>query len=142
LRWDSLGEFLALAVSLEHLAKTFDNRGAQLLAETLDAATGELLEAGKSPSRKVKELDNRGSHFYLAMYWARAMATQNHAPQLQARFAALAQALEDHESTIVQELADAQGDPVDIGGYYRPNVDKVTPAMRASATFNRILESA
>ena len=142
LRWDSLGEFLALAVSLEHLAKTFDNRGAQLLAETLDEATGELLQAGKSPSRKVKELDNRGSHFYLAMYWARAMATQDHAPQLRERFAALAQALEQHESTIVQELADAQGDPVDIGGYYRPNLDKVTPAMRASATFNRILESA
>ncbi|MFW5694415.1 MAG: NADP-dependent isocitrate dehydrogenase [Alkalispirochaeta sp.] len=142
LRWDSLGEFLALAVSLEHLAKTFDNRGAQLLAETLDEATGELLQAGKSPSRKVKELDNRGSHFYLALYWARAMAKQNHAPQLQARFAELAQALEANETTIVQELEDAQGNPVDIGGYYRPNLDKVTTAMRASTTFNRILESA
>ncbi|MEX2444424.1 MAG: NADP-dependent isocitrate dehydrogenase [Alkalispirochaeta sp.] len=142
LRWDSLGEFLALAVSLEHLAKTFDNRGAQLLAETLDEATGELLQAGKSPSRKVKELDNRGSHFYLAMYWARAMAKQNHAPQLQARFAALAEALEQNEATIVKELEDAQGDPVDIGGYYRPDLDKVTPAMRAGITFNRILESA
>jgi isocitrate dehydrogenase len=142
LRWDSLGEFLALAVSLEHLAKTFDNRGAQLLAETLDEATGELLQAGKSPSRKVKELDNRGSHFYLAMYWARAMAKQNHAPQLQSRFAALAEALEQNEATIVKELEEAQGDPVDIGGYYRPDLDRVTPAMRASTTFNRILESA
>jgi isocitrate dehydrogenase len=142
LRWDSLGEFLALAVSLEHLAKTFDNRGAQLLAETLDEATGELLQAGRSPSRKVKELDNRGSHFYLAMYWARAMAKQNHAPQLQSRFAALAEALEQNEATIVKELEEAQGDPVDIGGYYRPDLDRVMPAMRASTTFNRILESA
>ncbi|HKK48672.1 MAG TPA: NADP-dependent isocitrate dehydrogenase, partial [Alkalispirochaeta sp.] len=142
LRWDSLGEFLALAVSLEHLAKTFDNRGAQLLAETLDEATGELLQAGKSPSRKVKELDNRGSHFYLAMYWARAMAKQKHAPQLQARFAALAEALEQNEVTIVQELEEAQGEPIDVGGYYRPDLEKVSPAMRASATLNRILESA
>ncbi len=142
LRWDSLGEFLALAVSLEHLATTFDNVGAQMLAETLDEATGQLLQAGKSPSRKVKELDNRGSHFYLAMYWARAMATQTRAPQLQERFAALAAELERNEATIVQELEAAQGAAVDIGGYFRPDLEKVTAAMRASATFNRILEEA
>jgi isocitrate dehydrogenase len=139
LRWDSLGEFLALAVSLEHLAATFDNTGAKLLAETLDDATGRFLREGKSPSRKVGELDNRGSHFYLAMYWARAMADQTRAPQLQARFAALADALEEHETVIVDELAAAQGAPVDIGGYYRPDEKKVVPAMRASSTFNRIL---
>ena len=141
LRWDSLGEFLALAVSLEHLAKTFENRGARLLAETLDLATGELLQAGKSPSRKVKELDNRGSHFYLALYWARAMASQEHAPELRDRFAALAQALDEAETTIVQELEGVQGKPVDVGGYYRPDLDKVNRAMRASTTLSRILDS-
>ena len=142
LRWDSLGEFLALAVSLEHLADRFDNRGAQMLAETLDTAVGRFLEAKKSPSRKVGELDNRGSHFYLAMYWARAMAEQEHAPQLKQRFAALAEALERNEDHIVGELTDAQGSPVDIGGYFRPDLEKVTQAMRASATFNAILEGA
>jgi isocitrate dehydrogenase len=142
LRWDSLGEFLALAVSLEHLAATFDNKGAQLLAETLDEATGRFLREGKSPSRRVGELDNRGSHFYLAAYWARAMAEQTRAPHLQSRFANLAAALEEHEEVIVKELAAAQGAPVDIGGYYRPDEEKVVPAMRASSTFNRILADA
>ena len=142
LRWDSLGEFLALAVSLEHLARSFSNEGARLLAETLDLAVGQLLENGKSPSRKVRELDNRGSHVYLAMYWARAMASQERQPQLRSRFAALAQQLEEHEQQIIRELEDAQGDPVDIGGYYYPDPARVETAMRASATFNRILAEA
>ena len=142
LRWDSLGEFLALAVSLEHLARSFSNEGARLLAETLDLAVGQLLENGKSPSRKVRELDNRGSHVYLAMYWARAMASQERQPQLRSRFAALAQQLEEHEQQIIRELEDAQGDPVDIGGYYYPDSARVETAMRASATFNRILAEA
>ena len=139
LRWDSLGEFLALAVSLEHLARTFENVGARLLADTLDQATGELLRNGKSPSRKVKELDNRGSHFYLARYWSRAMAGAKSNPQLQARFADLADALESAESQILQELTDAQGAPVDLGGYYHPDPTKTEAAMRPSTTFNRIL---
>ena len=139
LRWDSLGEFLALAVSLEHLARTFENVGARLLADTLDQATGELLRNGKSPSRKVKELDNRGSHFYLARYWSRAMAGAKSNPQLQARFADLADALESAESQILQELTDAQGAPVDLGGYYHPDPTETEAAMRPSTTFNRIL---
>ncbi|TVR00239.1 MAG: NADP-dependent isocitrate dehydrogenase [Spirochaetaceae bacterium] len=139
LRWDSLGEFLALAVSLEHLARTFDNPGARLLADTLDTATGELLRNGNSPSRKVKELDNRGSHFFLARYWSQALAGAKSNPELQARFAALAAALEAAEPQILQELTDAQGSPVDLGGYYHPDPVKATAAMRPSATFNRIL---
>jgi isocitrate dehydrogenase len=114
-------------------------RGLSSLAETLDEATGRFLREGKSPSRRVGELDNRGSHFYLAAYWARAMAEQTRAPHLQSRFANLAAALEEHEEVIVKELAAAQGAPVDIGGYYRPDEEKVVPAMRASSTFNRIL---
>ena len=139
LRWDSLGEFLALAVSLEHLAQKFDNPGAVLLAVTLDAATGLLLREGKSPSRKVKELDNRGSHFYLALYWAEAMASTATEDSLRERFGALAKALRGKEDVILQELTAAQGAPVDIGGYYHPNEELTVAAMRPSATLNGIL---
>ncbi len=139
LRWDSLGEFLALAVSLEHLARTFDNQGAQLLAETLDRATGEWLKNGKSPSRKVKELDNRGSHYYLALYWSRAMAETADNAELKQRFQALAQELGAAEQQILKELEDAQGAPVDLGGYYRPDHKKAEAAMRPSAKLNAIL---
>jgi len=139
LRWDSLGEFLALAVSLEHLARTFDNQGAQLLAETLDRATAEWLKNGNSPSRKVKELDNRGSHFYLALYWSRAMAESAASAELKERFQALAQELGAAEAQILKELEDAQGAPVDLGGYYRPDHKKAEAAMRPSATLNSIL---
>ncbi|MFW6363597.1 MAG: NADP-dependent isocitrate dehydrogenase [Spirochaeta sp.] len=140
LRWDSLGEFLALSVSLEHLARVFGNEGAQLLAETLDTATGELLQQGKSPKRKAGELDNRGSHYYLALYWSRALAEKSNDDTLQPRFRALADALAAAEDQIMQELKDAQGSPVDIGGYYRPETAKASAAMRASSTFNSILE--
>ncbi len=139
LRWDSLGEFLALAVSLEHLARTFNNPGAQLLADTLDHATAEVLKNGKSPSRKVGELDNRGSHFYLALYWSQAMADAEGRPELQQRFGALAQSLENAGTQILQELTDAQGAPVDLGGYYRPDQRKAEAVMRASTTLNSIL---
>ncbi len=139
LRWDSLGEFLALAVSLEHLARTHGNAGAQLLAEALDEATAELLKNGKSPSRKVKELDNRGSHYYLALYWSRAMASRADAPELKERFANLAEALEKNEDTILRELRDAEGSPVETGGYFHPDDEKTSAAMRPSETLNRIL---
>lgn len=139
LRWDSLGEFLALAVSLEHLAQTFDNRSAQLLSETLDTATAELLKNGKSPSRKVNELDNRGSHFYLALYWSREMAEKTENTALKARFTALAEALTTNEAQILRELENAQGAPVDVGGYYYPDEEKANVAMRPSATLNAIL---
>ncbi len=139
LRWDSLGEFLALAVSLEHLARTFTNRGAALLAQTLDAATGLLLREGKSPSRKVMELDNRGSHFYLALYWAEAMASAAEEERLRERFTALASALRSKEGAILAELTAAQGSPVDIGGYYHPDEERTVAAMRPSATLNGIL---
>ena len=141
LRWDSLGEFLALAVSLEHLSETTGNSRAKVLADALDNATGKLLETNKSPSPKVREMDNRGSHFYLAMYWAQAMAEQNADPELQKRFAPLARKLAENESKIVQELNSVQGSPVDIGGYYAPNPDLASKAMRPSATFNAALES-
>lgn len=139
LRWDSLGEFLALAVSLEHLGQTFHNEKAMLLAETLDAATGKWLENDKSPARVVGKLDNRGSHFYLAMYWAEALATQSKDAGLQAKFAPIAKALEEKASQIEAELNGSQGTPVDIGGYYRPDVAKASTAMRPSATLNEIL---
>ena len=141
LRWDSLGEFLALAASLEHLANTFDNSAAQILADTLDQAIGKFLENRKSPSRKVNELDNRGSHFYLGLYWAQAMAEQDSDPSLKERFAAFAQKLGDNEATIVNELNEVQGQAMDIGGYYQPNVELAAKAMRPSATFNDILSS-
>jgi isocitrate dehydrogenase len=141
LRWDSLGEFLALAVSLELLADKTDNPRAAVLARTLDAATGALLENGKSPSRKVGELDNRGSHFYLARYWARALADQTDDAPLAEAFAPLAERLAAEEETIVAELNGAQGQPVDLGGYYFVDRDKATAAMRPSATFNAAIAS-
>ncbi|MBF0324640.1 MAG: NADP-dependent isocitrate dehydrogenase [Alphaproteobacteria bacterium] len=139
LRWDSLGEFLALAVSLEHLAQTFKNAKAQVLADTLDAANGKILENNRSPARKVGELDNRGSHFYLALYWAQALAAQDKDAELKARFAPLAQALAENEAKINAELIAAQGKPVDMGGYYHPDFDKTSKAMRPSATLNQAL---
>jgi isocitrate dehydrogenase len=141
LRWDSLGEFLALGVSLEHLAAVFDNAKAQVLADTLDWANAKFLTENKSPSRKVNELDNRGSHFYLALYWAEALANQDKDADLAARFAPFYKALFEHEATIVEELNAAQGQAMDIGGYYRPNLEKAQAAMRPSATFNSALAS-
>ncbi|SNS56587.1 isocitrate dehydrogenase [Belliella buryatensis] len=139
LRWDSLGEFLALAVSLEHLSVTFSNDKAKVLAETLDQATGKFLEEDKSPSRKVKELDNRGSHFYLAMYWAEALAAQDKDAELKSKFGSIAKEMRDKETQIMTELNDAQGVKVDIGGYYKPNEDKTSSVMRPSSTLNAIL---
>ncbi len=141
LRWDSLGEFLALGVSLEHLAQTFGNDKAQVLADTLDQANGKILDNNKSPARKVGELDNRGSHFFLALYWAQALAAQTKDKELQARFAPLAKALTDNEAKINEELIAAQGKPVDMGGYYHPDFDKTSKAMRPSATFNAALNA-
>jgi isocitrate dehydrogenase len=139
LRWDSLGEFLALGVSLEHLAAVFKNEKAQRLAETLDTAIGRFLEENKSPSRKVNEIDNRGSHFYLALYWAQALAAQNQDAELKARFIPLAEKLAVNEAAIVKELLDVQGRPVDIGGYYRPDEQLAAAAMRPGKTFNTAL---
>ena len=139
LRWDSLGEFLALAVSLEDLGSKTNHQGTLVLARTLDAATGKLLDNDRSPSRKVNELDNRGSHFYLALYWAQALAAQTEDVDLQRRFAPLAEKLSDAESKIVEELNDAQGAGVDIGGYYQPDAAKTALAMRPSETFNQAL---
>lgn len=139
LRWDSLGEFLALAVSLEHLAKTNNNPKAQILADTLDEATEKLLDTGKSPSRKVKELDNRGSHFYLALYWANALANQTKNEALRNEFKPISEALMANEDAIVSEMNNTQGHPVDIGGYYQPNEKLLSNAMRPSETFNKIM---
>ncbi len=140
LRWDSLGEFLALAVSFEHLASVTGNAKAGVLASTLDAATGQVLEHDRSPARRVGGLDNRGSHFYLAMYWAQALAAQTEDIELAAAFAPLAAALTSGEDQIVAELAAVQGSPCDVGGYYRPDDDLASAAMRPSATFNAALE--
>ncbi len=139
LRWDSLGEFLALAASLEHLSQVSGNARAQVLADTLDAATAKFLDNDKSPTRKLGQLDNRGSHFYLAFYWAEALAAQTKDLDLQNRFAKLATTLAANEQTIVHELNSVQGKAVDIGGYYRPDDAKATAAMRPSATFNAAL---
>ena len=139
LRWDSLGEFLALAASLDHLAEQTGNPGARVLGATLDRATEELLENGKSPSRKVNEIDNRGSHFYLALYWAQAMAEQTEDTDLAAKFTPLAEQLADAEEVIARDLIEVQGQPVDIGGYYFPDKDKADAAMRPSETFNKII---
>jgi isocitrate dehydrogenase len=136
LRWDSLGEFLALGASLEHLAQTYKNAKAQVLAETLDTAIGKILEFNRSPARKVGELDNRGSHFYLALYWAQALAAQTKDAELQTRFKPLAETLSKNEAKINGELIGAQGKPVDIGGYYEPDSAKTSAAMRPSATLN------
>ena len=139
LRWDSLGEFLALAVSLEHLSEFADNPKAQILADTLDEATVKFLENRKSPSRKVNELDNRGSHFYLAMYWAQGLASQDKDADLKAEFASLAETMQANEDKIIKELNAAQGAPVNIDGYYYPDYNKVSKAMRPSETLNAIL---
>ncbi len=139
LRWDSLGEFLAIAVSLEHLGEKYNNSKAVLLSETLDDATEKLLENKKGPSRKVNELDNRGSHFYLAMYWAQQLAAQNKDEALKNRFISIAQKLTENESVILDELNAAQGNPVDIAGYYWPDEELVYKQMRPSKTFNDIL---
>lgn len=141
LRWDSLGEFLALAASFEHLSNVAGNAKAKVLADTLDHATAKFLENNKSPSRKTGELDNRGSHFYLAMYWADQLAGQNEDGELKARFEPVAKAMRDNESKILSELNEVQGKEVDIGGYYRPDAQKASAVMRPSATLNRIVES-
>ncbi|MDP6630610.1 MAG: NADP-dependent isocitrate dehydrogenase [Kiritimatiellia bacterium] len=142
LRWDSLGEFLALGASLEHLAQVFDNPKARVLADTLDRATATFLEADKAPSRTVNEIDNRGSHFYLTLFWAEALAAQDEDAELKAAFGPLASELRANEATIAKELLVVQGQPMDIGGYYHPNLDQATDAMRPSETFNRILATA
>ena len=140
LRWDSLGEFLALAVSFEHLAQATSNPTANILGAALDVATGRLLDEGKSPSRRVNELDNRGSHFYIAMWWAQAMAEQTDDPDLADLFGPLADALSAAEETILQELIECQGKPMDIGGYYFPDPALAAEAMRPSLTFNQIVD--
>lgn len=139
LRWDSLGEFLALAVSFEHLATTTGNARAQVLADTLDRATGTFLNEDKSPSRKLGGIDNRGSHFYLAMYWAQELAGQTDDAELAKAFGPLAQTLADKEQVIVDELIAVQGSPAEIGGYYQPDPAKAAATMRPSATFNEAL---
>jgi len=140
LRWDSLGEFSALAASLEHLALTFKNDKAQILADALDQAIAKFLDNNKSPARKVGQIDNRGSHFYLALYWAQALAEQSRDADLKARFAAIASQLTANEAKINEELLAAQGRPVDLGGYYRPDFEKASKAMRPSGTFNGIID--
>ncbi|MBM3609434.1 MAG: NADP-dependent isocitrate dehydrogenase, partial [Alphaproteobacteria bacterium] len=139
LRWDSLGEFLALGASLEHLAHTFKNNKALVLAQTLDQAIGKILDHNRSPARKVGEIDNRGSHFYLAMYWAQALAAQTQDAELQARFKPLAEKLTANEAKITAELIGAQGKPVEMGGYYLPDDAKVSTAMRPSKTLSEAL---
>jgi len=141
LRWDSLGEFFALAASLEHLAETTENKKVMVLAETLDKANGKFLEENKSPGRKLGTLDNRGSHFYLTLYWAQALASQDEDAELKRIFGPVAAELATNEQNIVAELAAVQGKPTDIGGYYRPDDAKASAVMRPSATFNRILSS-
>src|SRR4029079_19251744 len=141
LRWDSLGEFLALGVSIEDLGHKTGNERALTLATALDRANGQILQNNKSPQRKVGELDNRGSHFYLAMYWARALADQNSDGRLRDAFTPVAERLEKNESRIVGELTSVQGSPVDIGGYYQPDPALTARAMRPSATFNAIVDS-
>ena len=139
LRWDSLGEFLALAVSFEHLSETCKNARAKVLADTLDAATGKFLQEDRSPGRKLGTIDNRGSHFYLALYWAQSLAAQNADAELKAQFTPIAEELTANEKKIVEELLAVQGKPVEIGGYYKPDQAKADAALRPSATFNAIL---
>ncbi|MEG2031787.1 MAG: NADP-dependent isocitrate dehydrogenase, partial [Janthinobacterium sp.] len=141
LRWDSLGEFLALAVSLEDMGIKTGNAKAKLLAKTLDEATGKLLDNNKSPSPRTGELDNRGSHFYLALYWAQALAAQTDDAEMQAHFAPLAKALAENETKIVEELKAVQGKEMDIGGYYLPDPVKTDAVMRPSASLNAALDS-
>ena len=141
LRWDSLGEFSALGASLEHLATNFDNAKAQVLADTLDTAIATFLEENKSPARKLGSIDNRGSHFYLALYWAQALAAQDTDAELKERFTSVAEQLAANEAKINDELIGAQGSPVDLGGYYKPDADKAAAAMRPSATLNAIIDA-
>jgi len=140
LRWDSLGEYMALGASLQHLGEQFDNAGALVLGETLDAATASYLMSARSPGRKVHELDNRGSTFYLAQYWARAIADQVKDPELAERFKPVAAALEENEEAILAEINGTQGPAQDIGGYYKPDLERATGAMCPSKTLNRIIE--
>jgi isocitrate dehydrogenase len=139
LRWDSLGEFLALAVSFEHLSEMFKNKKAKVLADTLDAATGQFLEHDRSPGRKLGTIDNRGSHFYLALYWAQALAAQDNDTELKKLFTPIAAELSANEKKIVDELLAVQGKSVDIGGYYQPDQARASAALRPSATFNAIV---
>ncbi|MEE9905181.1 MAG: NADP-dependent isocitrate dehydrogenase [Chlorobium sp.] len=141
LRWDSLGEFSALAASLEHLARVFDNSKAQVLADTLDQAIGKFLDNSKSPARKVGQIDNRGSHFYLALYWAEAIAAQDSDQEMKARFTGVSAELAANEARINEELIGAQGSPVEIGGYFQPNDELTSKAMRPSATLNAIIDA-
>ncbi|HCZ32532.1 MAG TPA: NADP-dependent isocitrate dehydrogenase, partial [Holophagaceae bacterium] len=141
LRWDSLGEFSAFAASLEHVANAFKNAKAAVLAETLDQAIATFLDNDKSPARKVGQIDNRGSHLYLALYWAQALAAQTKDAELQARFAKVAQQLSANEAKINEELIAAQGRPVDMGGYYHPDKAKTGAAMRPSSTLNAIIDA-
>ncbi|MEE3246506.1 MAG: NADP-dependent isocitrate dehydrogenase, partial [Chloroflexota bacterium] len=141
LRWDSLGEFCALVASFEHVAEVFKNDRAKLLSETLDQAIGQHMERDRAPSRRVNELDTRGSHFYLALYWAQALADQTKDPELQARFKPVADQMSANEEKIIEELNDAQGQPVDIGGYYHPNHEMAAKAMRPSVTLNAIVDA-
>jgi isocitrate dehydrogenase len=140
LRWDSLGEFLALVPSLEHLSEKNQNHQAKVLADCLDQATTKYLMDGKSPSRKVKELDNRGSHFYLSLFWAEALAKQEESTELSAHFTPVAQKLAEAESEIIDELNLLQAKPVELGGYYYPDKDKIAKAMRPSSRFNAIID--
>jgi len=141
LRWDSLGEFLALGVSIEDLANKTNNSKAKVLARALDSAIGLFLENNKSPARKVGEIDNRGSHFYLALYWAKALAAQSEDKELAAKFGKLYKQLSDNEAKIDGELLAAQGRPVDLGGYYHPDDSKASKAMRPSATLNQAIDT-
>ena len=141
LRWDSLGEFLALAVSLEDLAFKTKNEKIAALAETLNKANSKFLENDKSPARKIGQIDNRGSHFYLALYWAQALAEQSKDSELKTKFEKLAKTLSENEAKIVEELNGVQGKSVNIGGYYHPDTEKVSKAMRPSATLNAALEA-
>jgi len=141
LRWDSLGEFLALAEAIDHMGRATGNAKAKVLAEALHKANTKFLDSDKSPSRKVGELDTRGSHFYLALYWAEALAAQTEDPDLQARFSKVAKQLVENEAKILAELGAAQGKPVDIGGYYRPNPELASKAMRPSPTLNAIVDA-
>jgi isocitrate dehydrogenase len=141
LRWDSLGEFFALAASLEHLSQTLQNPKAKVLADTLDAATGKFLENDRSPGRKLGTTDNRGSHFYLALYWAQELASQNADTELRKTFQPVAEKLTAAETQIAQELIAVQGKPVDVGGYYQPDDAKAYAALRPSGTLNQILST-
>jgi isocitrate dehydrogenase len=140
LRWDSLGEYMALAASLEHLARTSGNKRAQILADTLDRATATFLNENKSPGRRVNQIDNRGSTFYVALFWAEELAKQTEDPELAASFKALATRLREDEAKIAEEMLSVQGQPADLGGYYRPDAVKTAAIMRPSRTFNEDLK--